>query len=135
MNIGTPDVAVYEKYIGKSGAQYESPVSTSYCSIPVLEFLWGKKLTEVTFNWLACVRPSMVRIIKSGGGETTDAWPWRVTMYLAYDDNTIAGITQEAVVGCAGVYDGHDLMCRTVPESFTYSLQPDDPTIEETPDA
>ena len=80
--------------------------------MPVLEFLNGRELDIVSFNWIETLRPSFVRVIKSGSEVTCDAWHWRVTIYLRENSRTIDRIEQEVTVGLNFVDHGADLRNR-----------------------
>lgn len=82
----------------------------SYTSIKALEFLVGRAWDDIALAYVHALRPSMIRVVRAE--ETTDAQPWRVTVYVDEKD-IITGIRQEVEVWLPqGVEDGHALSTR-----------------------
>jgi hypothetical protein len=46
------------EYVGPGGASYVQPNKRGWTSVPVLQFLSGRKLDEVAFGYIHSVRPS-----------------------------------------------------------------------------
>jgi hypothetical protein len=112
-----PDLELIPKalrpYFDSQGNQYIKPRNTGWCVMPVLEFLNGRQLTRMAFNWLLAVKPTWVRIVRYGQPMTCDAVTNRVTIHLKEDGVTIDRIEQEVNVGLEGVEHGADLRAKT----------------------
>jgi hypothetical protein len=83
-------------YIDPCGHGFIPSTRRGYLSVPVLPNLTGHPWDEITLAYVQGLRPSMVRVVR--GEETTDAWLWRVTVYLD-DRQLIRSIEQEVEVG------------------------------------
>lgn len=78
------------EYVGKQGKRYSRASNTSgRIEIPVLEFLNGLPLTNLTLAYCHGLQPSMIRV--SDGEVTTDSQPRRITI-IVRADNTIESI-------------------------------------------
>lgn len=77
-----PDPIKVKQYFGTWGTPWnnEGVRSEGSLSVPVLEFLRGRKLDEVVTSYLHALRPSMVRITE--GTVKLDARRWRVTIFV-----------------------------------------------------
>lgn len=86
---------------------YVKPTANSWSVIPVLQFLWGQPLDELTKAYLPALRPSIVRVSESGW-INADAITWRVTIFTC--GGIIQKIEQEVEVESTNKYPcGHDL--------------------------
>ena len=76
-----PDPIKVKQYFG-GGTRWnnEGAQCRGNLPIPVLEFLWGRKLDEVVTSYLHALRPSMVRITESC--INLDCCRWRVTVLV-----------------------------------------------------
>jgi len=97
-----------DQYLGCHGRPYQKCDRVGYTSMPVLHFLTGLPLNELTMNYLEALRPSALRVVKGSHEITCDAQCWRVTVYLK-DDGTIESIEQEVAVGLRHCEHGYDL--------------------------
>lgn len=95
-----PDPIKVHQYLGSCGTRYnaEGRRRTGWKSIPVLEFLKGRKVDEVVMSYIHALRPSSVRI--SEGMLTCDASVWRVTVMVkrVKRDLYVESVTQEVEV-------------------------------------
>ncbi len=105
----------YDSYHTASGARYRQPDRRGMVTMPVLTFLRGEALTELVWDWLEGVRPSMVCVRGFADDVAVDSAPWRVTIYLDQDDR-ILDIVQEIEVGLVGVRNGRELERKTFRE-------------------
>jgi len=108
--VATPDLdfrellALYEqllkktdvdKYRGSHGVRYDTPTERGYTVLEVLPQLVGVRLCNLVMAYVTALRPSTVRITR--GEVTTDAWPWRVTIFVDEND-VVTKIEQEVNV-------------------------------------
>ncbi len=95
-----PDPIKVDQYFGKCGTRYnaEGRRRAGWKSIPVLEFLKGRRLDEVVMGYVHALRPSSVRITE--GLMTCDASVWRVTVFVKKIKHTffVDSISQEVEV-------------------------------------
>ena len=82
----------------------QGQVAKGYASLPMLQFLNGQPWDAFAFGLVHSLRPFMLRVVC--GCEHTDSWPWRVTVRLENDGQTIREIVQEVEV-CGG--SGNDI--------------------------
>lgn len=94
-------------YFNMQGKKYELPAGQGYgfTSLPVLPWLWGRELNNLTMAYVHSLRPSSVRIAHSE--VTTDSRCWRVTILVAPDAAgrcIVQEIAQEVEIGygCGG---------------------------------
>jgi hypothetical protein len=76
----------------------------------MLALLVGHPWDNVALGLVMGLRPSKIRVVRAE--ETTDACPWRVTVYVD-GDNLITSIRQECVVWLPeDIENGYDLRER-----------------------
>ena len=100
-----------QKYCNYVGTEYEKPMVHGYSSISMLEFLYGMKLDELTFNYIYSLNPTSVRIVGPNDVLACDCYHGRVTIRID-DECRIEKIDQEVNVGLNGCEHGHDLRCK-----------------------
>jgi hypothetical protein len=83
-------------------------IPTSETQICVLQFLNGKPMNNLAWNWILSLRPSILEVVPYGVGVHMDCRLWRVRVHLNKAGN-IGSIRQEVRVGTVGVHNGHDL--------------------------
>ena len=72
-----------------------------------LAFLHGRKWDDLALGFIHALRPSSVRVVKTGAWLNSSNW--RVTVWLNADD-TIRVIEQEVAVGLPeGIQNGHEM--------------------------
>ena len=102
IEIGAP-----EYYRGTQGEYCKRLSRAGYTSIPVLEFLNGQPWDDFALCWVHALRPTKIRVVRAE--ETTDAYTWRVTVYVD-GDNRIESVRQEVEIGLRKQdRHGHDL--------------------------
>lgn len=84
-------------YIHSQGHRFEESDRRGYLSIDVLDFLKGKPWDEVSLAYVSALRPSYIRVILHGQGQTLDAMTDRVTVHLD-EAGKIDEISQEVSV-------------------------------------
>lgn len=104
-----------DDFYSKQGIHYDARAGGryGYCSIKVLEFLWGRPWDDIALAFVHGLRPRSIRVVRAE--ETCDAMTDRVTVYV--DDpkrpGIITSIRQEVEVWLPeGVENGHDLKQR-----------------------
>jgi len=94
----------------RQGRLFEEWSVQGHCSIEPLPFLHGRKWDDTALAFVHGVRPSHLRVVC--GSAQCDAQPWRVTVWLEDDGETIFKISQEISVGLPeGIRSGHELRC------------------------
>lgn len=98
--------------MSRSGTDYVPPTEVGSLVFPVLIHLWGQPWDQATMNALASLRPSKVRVAWSS--VTSDARPWRVTVWLGGSPEKahVLRMEQEVEVGLAGDFE-HGLALET----------------------
>lgn len=98
-----------EKLRESNSAEMPKLERYGFTIIKVLPELCGRPWNNAAANFLACLRPSCVRVSVMGGWVTSDARMWRVTVYLNEDTPpVIQRIEQEVEVGLVGFRNGQD---------------------------
>lgn len=114
-NVDPRDTVFADYYVSDStGMMFIQPVSMSYTVIDVLKFIWGLPWNNLTFNWVATLKPSILlatpnhSILPKGDRE--------VVVYLDYYSNKyhIHKIMQFCPVGIVGVKSASHLINETV---------------------
>ena len=95
-----------DEYLGGCGRELKSSSGSISTVISVLQNLFGKPWNNLALCAVTALRPSYIRV--STGLVTTDARPWRVTVYLDKDNRTIRNIEQEVQLHAIGCKTGYD---------------------------
>lgn len=94
-------------YIHSQGLKFEHSNSFGYCSISVLEFLWGRTWDETVLAYIGAINPSYLRVVL--GEETLDGLLGRVTVHIN-ENMIIKDIKQEVKVDLPeGVENAYEL--------------------------
>lgn len=95
------------------GAKYQDTFERmGWCSLPIFEFLWGKKKFDASVYYaLSAFKPSSIRVLRFNEDLlTADSWLGRITVFLDKDD-IINRIDYEVDVGLPrGIAHGNSLM-------------------------
>lgn len=86
---------------------YRWPAGVGWTTKDMLPELYGRPWNNAAANFLACLRPSAVRVVGPGEGLTADSYVWRVTVLLDEGGN-IQRIYQEVEIGLVGFRNGWD---------------------------
>lgn len=88
------------RYFDDQGKDFVPPPCHGFTNLPVLPWLWGRPLNNMTLAYVHSLRPSKVRI--TTGVTTTDMCTWRVTITIAPNAEGVAivqYIQQEVQIG------------------------------------
>jgi hypothetical protein len=102
--IGTEKIDAYQS---EHRVEYQRPTNTSYTSIKVLQFLYGRKCDNLILSYIHALRPSAIRV--TSGYVTCDSVTWRVTVFVD-SKNKVKSIEQEVEVAlCEPFENGYQL--------------------------
>ncbi len=103
---------------------YVPDTRRGHTTMPVLEFLWGKEWNELTHNYVQALQCDAVQVIPPNGEMKSDAWLWRVTVFIDPETKIIDRIEQEVEVGLRGATCGHDLNCQVIHDAKPHDGSP-----------
>lgn len=114
-----------DKYFHIQGVKPPKDISRVYCSVCLLQHLYGKPWNNLALNMIMAFNPTKIRV--SNGSVTCDAMDGRVTVWLEEDGRAIRSIKQEVSVGAIGVKSGEDLTYKI--NGMTLPEQSDEPYV------